>query len=173
MKQNIHLILKMALSGKYFFHGSSFKNDEVQPTPTTRASIIKKQFKIKYKGTSLHATPCLYVALLYVASRAKIRDGQYGIACDLFENDNEIEVSGPSTKQDAIQTLYGEGGYLYVLPKDDFVWFKGLGDLEVVSFSPVKPFKRFFISYEDWNELIKFTGTAVFFEKTRIKNNVS
>ena len=157
MKPSTLQLIKAALSGQYVFHGSPVKFSVVKASETTR----RGKHGIKYQGTSVHATPWLYAALSYLARRQP----GYMSGVSLYEHDNEIMVGGPATKQDAVNALFGAGGYVYVLPRDSFAWFEGLGDLELACLHDVKPVKRFRLTYEDWGELMHFLGTRIVFKR--------
>jgi hypothetical protein len=170
MKKSSLEIIKMALSGKYVFHGSPSKFNVVKASENIRRGKNGNEYYIKYRGTSVHATSCLYAALSYLA----LRKPGYTTSVSLYENENAIGVGGPTTKQDAVKELFGAGGYLYVLPRESFVWFEGLGDLEMASFHDVKPVKRFHLTYEDWDELMNFLGTKINFDKSpgRLRSSI-
>lgn len=150
-------LVRMALTGAYLFHGSPYELDVVRPMETLR----KTKRDILYRGFSVHATPYLYAACTYCASRVP----NYAYGVDLYEYENEFTVFGPKSKKDALRTLYGDGGYIYVLDRRGFTSFEGIGPLELACFRECVPVKRFHLTYADWSDLVAFLGTSVVFKK--------
>ena len=148
-------IVRAALSGEYYFHGSPKRiRGPLEPSPTTRGGVES----ISYRGTSLHATPVLYMALTYLADRSTAEKG-WSFGVDLFNGGGEIMVRGG---RGAVRAMYGRGGWLYALPRDPrFVSFHGLATHEVASFSPVEPAKRWHLSFDEWRALLDAIGARV------------
>ncbi len=129
------------------------------PSYTTRSGSTGG---VAYRGTSLHATRLLYIALTYLADHDKAR-GPYTSGVCLFDANNTIEVQGPtgmSTKA-LFDHLYSRGGWLYVLPAGLFTHWKGLGPLEVASKAPVAPTERIHLTVTELRALLQVLGTVV------------
>jgi hypothetical protein len=64
----------------------------------------------------------------------------------LYENTNEVGISGFNSLEESLGVLYGNGGYLYHFDKDKFFYKEGLGDLEVITEKPTTPLTVEYIS---------------------------
>ncbi|XWV26146.1 hypothetical protein QJ857_gp0933 [Tupanvirus soda lake] len=146
---------------KYVFHGSNQRFDIVMPHPTKRIDI---DGKITYEGTSVHATPELYIALSYTYDKSK--RPYYFTGISLFELDNSIYVSGQKSLEYSLEKLWPDNyfGYIYVLDAQKFFWKNGLGPLEVISYEPVKPIKIFKI--KNITKLLKKLGTKIYYKQS-------
>ena len=157
-------LVRMALSGMYVFHGSPAKFDLVRASPTTRTgSDAHGRRYVKYRGTSVHASAILGVALGYCG----IKDPDHMFGSNLYAWDNSMTIYGPKDLGDSLRRLYGRRSYVYVLPKQDFTWFHGLGTVEVASFrESIEPVKRFSLTYAQWKKLMDVLNVEIRFQKT-------
>ena len=84
----------------------------------------------------------------------------------MYNRDFIVAIYGNTTLDDALKTLYGNGGYLYHFNDNEwFVWFHGLGNLEKITFNEVKPFKVEFI--KDPVKAMKKEGVEFVFVKRK------
>ncbi len=159
MRDQVRAFLQLALDGGHVFHGSPVSFDVLEPHQTTRRS---GDGKIVYSAVSAHVTPLLCCALNYMG-----RVGEtHTCGVDLRSVPvREIYVIGPKTRKDAIDHLFGRGGYLYAFPSSAFHRTKGLGMSEAISLDPVAPTRKLRLSLDDLVELMRFCGFSFVFEK--------
>ena len=157
MSKNLLRLIRYGLCGKYVFHGSPKLIDGLLlPNKTSRGS----DGVVMYEGTSLHATPLLYVALNYLT----IATQTCASGVCLFHATNTIDILCMDSKQTtsaALQMLFARGGYVYVLASERFSTTKGLGMLEVISRKAVQPVHRVRLSKNDAITLLRMLGTRI------------
>lgn len=135
---------------KYVYHGSHSKFDIAKPHSTTRSSIKNGKQVINYEGISLHATPHKWIALSYTKSKgiSYIKNGErkyFNVGVSLYNNDKDIHIWGTKSLDYSLKKIYGDGGYLYTFNSKYFKHIKGLGSLEVLSYTTQTPNKIEFI----------------------------
>jgi hypothetical protein len=139
------------------FHGSSHLFEIAKPNFTQR---ISRGGEVTYQGTSLHATPHLWIALAYTATKG----GSSNFGVSLFTNDKIVLVFGTASLDQSLTGMYGGDRYVYEFPAESFAWKKGLGPLEVVSFEEQKPLKT--ITVHDAVATMKEAGVKFVFVRT-------
>jgi len=145
---------------KYVYHGSLYKFDIAKPHSTSRGSIKNGKQVINYEGISLHATPHKWIALSYIWSKgiSYIKNGEskhFNVGVSLFNNDKEIDIWGIKSLEYSLEKIYGGGGYIYTFNAKYFKHIKGLGPLEVLSYTEQTPNKIEFIK-DPGKEMKKF-----------------
>ena len=164
MRKPIHEFIKLALDGGYVFHGSPTSFDVLEPYQTQR----RTNGVVVYDAVSAHATPLLCCALNYLAAPFDYNNGYengYNNGVSLKEVPvREIEVFGPKTRKDAMNHLFGRGGYMYAFKSNDFRHVRGLGMSEVISLTSVVPIYKVRLSYADILEMARFIGISFVFE---------
>ena len=124
-------------SSHWVYHGSAELFDIAKPHQNRRIDARGDVEKIIWNAESFHATPHRWIALSYIKKK-KIPETT-GIS--LYRLEKIVTIYGTTTLEDALEKLYGSGGYLYVFDARDFKHSEGLGTLEVVSMIPVKPIR--------------------------------
>jgi len=159
----------------YVYHGSKYNFTIARPSYTTRGTIKNNKVSINYEGVSLHATPYKWIALSYIHNRKSfISKGvkkKFSVGVSLFTNDKYITIYGKKNLEYSLQKLYGNGGYLYKFDKKNFTSVKGLGPLEVISYTKQKPLQKIFIQdpVKEMKKLgVKFTFVDITKEQEKM-----
>lgn len=146
------------------YHGSPHKFDIAEPNKTVRFRWKDGKQIIKYSGVSLHVTPCKWIALSYIGTRATfIKNGKrkrFLVGVSLYNNDHVVSIFGKKNLEYSLKKIYGKGGYLYTFDTKHFTNVPGLGPLESISLTSQKPSKREFIK----NPVKKMKELGVTFE---------
>jgi hypothetical protein len=126
------------------YHGSNYKFNIAKPSQTIRSSIKNGKQYINYKGISLHATPYKWIALSYIFSKNIFfihnkKKEYFSVGVSLFENNKEVTIYGKKSLEYSLNKIYKNGGYLYTFDANKFKYFKGLGQLEVLSYEKQIP----------------------------------
>ena len=122
-----------------------------------------------YSAVTAHATPLLACALNYVSRKSPEAGYVSGVSLRNVPV-RHIIVFGPKTRKDAIQRLFGSGGYIYAFRSSAFRGgIPGLGPSEVVSDVPVTPVLKVRLSLADVLSLAKFMGVRIEFEKQSLE----
>ena len=105
-------MLGLSVDGGHVFHGSPTLFDVLEPHQTSRGGIGG----IVYNAVSAHATPLLCCALNYLGrSNNKLYTNGVSLRAVPVRS---IYVYGPKNRKDAMDHLFGRGGYLYVFKKN-------------------------------------------------------
>lgn len=136
------------------YHGSTRKFDIAKPSFTRRGHIDKGKYVLDYEGISLHVTPYKWIALAYTGYRPSYKHKgieyhfNFGVPVkykdDTFKN-KIVSIFGKKSLEYSLNKIYGKGGYLYTFSKNKFIWKKGLGLNELISYKEQKPKKIEFI----------------------------
>ena len=113
------------------YHGSAEKLDIIEP----RRNLRSRNGEVIWDAVSFHATPHRWIALAYTRSK----DAPETTGVDLYQMKPVVEVIGSTTLEEALESLYGQGGYLYHFDAKEFTHAEGLGNLEVFSEKSVSP----------------------------------
>ena len=136
------------------YHGSNKNFDIAKPSFTQRGHIDKGKYVLDYEGISLHVTPYKWIALVYTEYRPKYKHKNieyyfnFGVPIKYKDDDfiNKIVyIDGKKSLEYSLNKIYGKGGYLYTFSKNKFIWKKGLGANELISYKEEKPKKIEFI----------------------------
>jgi hypothetical protein len=158
MRRKVQEFVQLALDGGHVFHGSPESFSALEPHQTRRGS----KGTVVYDAISAHATPILCCALNYIGRSGDNNTYVNGVSLRDVPV-REILVVGPKTLKDAMNYLFGRGGFLYAFDSSDFEHVEGLGRSEVRSLTPVVPTHKLRLSYEDVRELAKFCGVKFVF----------
>lgn len=128
---------------RYVYHGSKEPFDMAIPKRQVRGKKNAEGIlQVTFDQISFHATLHRWIALAYTHDWKTIpgTDGKYfSMGVDLYEYTPEIEIFGIGSLEKSLQELYGAGGYLMGFDEKDFHHTQGLGNLEVISTTPIKP----------------------------------
>lgn len=134
---NFNLYYKMTL-----YHGSQHDFEIAEPRPSTR---WRGGVQI-YKQTGVHATNILRIALSY-CFRAP---SEYIKGISLYNDTGRMLLVG-QTLDDAITRCTRFPCWIYEFEPDQFKKYDGLGTLEIVSVTSVRPVTR--RQFNTWQEL--------------------
>jgi len=140
MNENLQLPL---LDPAFVFHGSSEYFDVALPQ---RHKRVKKDAqgepRIIFDQVSFHATPYRWVAIAYTYSPKRIskdKDAYFNMGVDLYKHTPQLDIYGIGSLEESLQVLYGKGGYVSKFKREDFLHTEGLGHLELITTTPLKP----------------------------------
>lgn len=120
------------------FHGSATHCIEtVEPRRNLRIQNVDGKEVVIFNQLSFHSTKHQWIALAYTYTTIQ----GYGMGVDLYGNpdDKVIAVYGPESLEETLRRMYGAGGFLYVFCAGHFFHTEGLGDLELITQSPIRP----------------------------------
>ena len=159
------------------YHGSSIKFKVAKPTYTSRGHLKNGKVIQDYEGISLHSTPYKWIALAYTSKKLNcyIHNGKrqyFGMGAPVKHKDSEFKnksvmIFGKRSLGYSLNKLYGKGGYLYTFDSSDFIWVKGLGANEVISYEEQVPKEIEFIK-DPVKEMLRLGVKFVFVDETKI-----
>jgi hypothetical protein len=159
----------------YVYHGSRERFNIAKPSHTRRGYINDNKLIIEYDDVSLHVSPYKWIAMAYMGKRDTYKHKGNKYKFNFFvpikdEDDNfmkrNILIYGKRSLEYSLNKLYGEGGYLYTFKKDKFIWVKGLGMNELISYKEQKPMKIEYIS-DPVKEMRKLGVNFIFVNETK------
>lgn len=130
---------------EHVYHGSHEKFETVTPKRQIRKSKNPDGdgYVTIFDDISFHATPYKWIAIHYICQcQNYIYQGkEYWVstAVSLKNYKEKIEIYGIESLEKSLEILYGQGGYLYTFDAKDFFHQEGLGALERIVKSEVKP----------------------------------
>jgi len=157
------------------YHGSPKKFTIAKPSFTSRVHFNKKKIIIDYEGTSLHVTPYKWIGLAYIGQfpiyKYKGIKHRFKFGVPILSKNNNfknkiVHIYGKKSLEYSLNKIYGKGGYLYTFSKSKFIWKKGLGINELISYEEQKPNKIEFIK----NPVKEMKKIGVKFVFVNIKN---
>ncbi len=96
-----------------------------------------------FDEVSFHATMYKWIAIHYICQcqNYTYQGKEYWISTgvDLKQYKEEISIYGVESLEKSLEILYGQGGYLYTFDAKDFFHQEGLGILERIVKSEIKP----------------------------------
>lgn len=127
----------------FVFHGSPEFFDLAVPTRHVRSRRVDGERKTIFDGISYHATGIRWIATAYTYARVGYEiDGKiayYNMGVSLYDYSRTITIYGFESLHHSLKVLYGQGGWLYYFRTEDFFHVDGLGDLEVICDTELKP----------------------------------
>jgi len=134
------------IKNNFVYHGSHEQFEVAIPKRQKRGNQQDGKQVIIFDDISFHATPHRWIALAYTYHPKKVftlegRHVVYNMAVSLYQNNKKIHIIGIGSMEESMEQLYGDGGYLHVFDAKDFFHTQGLGDLEIISKSEVRPLR--------------------------------
>lgn len=131
---------------KLVYHGSKEYFDIAIPKRQRRSKFDSDRNLVTiFDEISFHATPHRWIALAYICDQKRYEiDGKiahYIMGVDLYEHRKELEILGFESLEKSLEALFGDGGWLMSFDKNKFCHMEGLGNLEVICQSEIKPEK--------------------------------
>ena len=132
----------------YVYHGSTRNFDMAKPSFTQRTHKNKGRIIIDYEGISLHVTPYKWISLAYTGDRPTYKHKgieyyfNFGVPVECKDDEFKnkiVGIYGKKSLEYSLNKIYGKGGYLYTFSKNEFIWKKGLGANEFISYKEQKP----------------------------------
>ena len=156
---------------QYVYHGSHESFDVAIPKRQVRKRVDDEgNVTVIFDDISFHATPYKWIALNYTCQCQNVvhNDKEYWVntGLDLKKHVEEITVYGVESLEKSLDILYGQGGYLFTFDKNDFITKEGLGALEMISQSEIKPISIERID-DPVSELRKLGITFKFVDETK------
>jgi hypothetical protein len=130
---------------EHVYHGSHEKFETVIPKRQIRKGKNPDGdgYVTVFDDVSFHATPYKWIAIQYMCRHQNYtyqgKDYWIAPAVSLKKYKEEIEIYGVESLEKSLEILYGQGGYLYTFDTKDFFHQEGLGALERIVKSEIKP----------------------------------